>query len=88
MEYQQCAVKYQWELAAALMAAFNQCALYWQITDPLPILPSFNPPPHLPPHAEESMLNEERQNEEEEDDQNEESEEDSESSTDSENEEK
>lgn len=84
MEYQQCAVQYQGELAAALMGAFNQCALYWQITDPLPVLPSFNPPPHLPSHAEESMLNEERQNEEEEDDQNEES---SESSTDSENEE-
>ena len=47
----------------------------------------FNPPPHLPSHAEESMLNEERQNEEEKEDQNEESEEDSESSIDSENEE-
>ena len=74
-------------LAAALMGAFNQYVLYWQITDPLPVLSSFNLPPHLPPYTEESMLNEERQNEKEEEEQNEESQDDSESSTDSENEE-
>ena len=43
MEYQQ-AVQYQGKLAAALMGALTQCANHLHITEPLPVLPSFQPP--------------------------------------------
>ena len=51
MEYQQQAVQYQEELAAALMGAITQCANHLQIADPLPVLPSFHPPQQLAPQA-------------------------------------
>ena len=65
LEYQQRAVRYQRDIAAALMGALSQCASRLQITKPLPILPGFEapPPPAGPPANEED-------HEEKEDDEN------------------
>ena len=45
LEYQQHTVRYQGEIVAALVGALTQCATHLQITEPLPTLPIFNPPP-------------------------------------------
>ena len=44
-EYQQRAVKYQGDIAAALMGAISQCTSRLQITEPLSVLPGFDAPP-------------------------------------------
>ena len=44
-EYQQRAVKYQRDIAAALMETISQCAFRLQITEPLLVLPGFEAPP-------------------------------------------
>ena len=51
MEYLQQAVQYQGDLAAALMGALTQCANHLQITEPLPVLPLFQPSQQPAPQA-------------------------------------
>ena len=54
-EYQQRTVRYQGDIAAALMEVISQCASRLQITEPLPVLLGFDapPPPVRPPIDEE-----------------------------------
>ena len=64
-EYQQRAVKYQGDIAVAIMGALNQCASRLQITEPLPVLPDFEaPPPPARPPAEDEHQEEEEDDEE------------------------
>ena len=64
-EYQQRTVRYQGDLAAALMGAISQCASRLQITEPLPVLPGFDaPPPPVRPPADEEENEEEEEDEE------------------------
>ena len=64
-EYQQRTVKYQGDIAAALMGAISQCASRLQITEPLPVLPRFDaPPPPVRPPADEDDHEEEDEDEE------------------------
>ena len=64
-EYQQRTVRYQGDIAAALMGAISQCASRLQITKPLPVLPEFDaPPPPVRPPADEEDHEEEKADEE------------------------
>ena len=64
-EYQHRTVRYQGDLAAALMGAISQCASRLQITEPLPVLPGFDaPPPPVRPPADEEENEEEEEDEE------------------------
>ena len=67
MEYQQQAVQYQGELAAALMGALTQCANHLHITEPLPVLPSFQPPHQPAPQQQQAEAEQDEDDEEEED---------------------
>ena len=64
-EYQQRTVRYQGDIAAALMGAISQCASRLQITEPLPVLPGFDapPPPERPPADDEDHEEEEEEDE-------------------------
>ena len=65
LEYQQRAVRYQRDIAAALMGALSQCASRLQITEPFPVLLGFEvPPPAARPPADEEDHEEEKDDEE------------------------
>ena len=64
-EYQQKVVRYQDDIAVALMGAISQCASRIQITEPLPVLPIFEAPPSLAGLQAEDEHNEEEDDDEE-----------------------
>ena len=67
LEYQQRAVKYQGDIAVAIMGALNQCASRLQITEPLPVLLDFEapPPPTRPPAEDEHQEEDDEEDQEE-----------------------